>query len=147
MMTDPVAAMTNRIWSLLYAAWAVALAASLGALFIGEVMGQTPCLLCWYQRIFMFPLALILAVAAFRADRQVWRYALPLSLIGAAVAGFHSLLYFGLVPERIEPCGVRLSCASADMTIFGSLPLPLLSLLAFAAISGLLIPLAKKGEP
>ncbi len=46
-------------WLWLMAAWGVALAATLGALFIGEVMGMTPCLLCWYQRIFMFPLALI----------------------------------------------------------------------------------------
>ena len=57
-------------WLWLMAAWGVALAATLGALFIGEVMGMTPCLLCWYQRIFMFPLALILGMAAFAEDRR-----------------------------------------------------------------------------
>ncbi|WP_288254060.1 disulfide bond formation protein B [uncultured Hydrogenophaga sp.] len=57
-------------WAWLFAAWGVALAATLGALFIGEIMGMTPCLLCWYQRIFMFPLAIVLGIAAFANDLE-----------------------------------------------------------------------------
>jgi len=60
-------------------------------------------------------------------------------LTGLLVAGFHSALYAGLIPEGIEPCGAGPSCASADMTIFGGLPLPFLSLAAFAAILALLV--------
>jgi disulfide bond formation protein DsbB len=123
----------------LYAAWVVALVATLGALFVGEVMGQTPCVLCWYQRIAMFPLAVVLGIAAFRGDRGVRVYALPLAIAGLAVAAFHALLYAGIVSEAIEPCRAGPSCASADMTIFGGLPLPYLSVSAFAAITFLLV--------
>ncbi len=126
-------------WSLVFSAWLVALAASLGALFIGEVMGQLPCNLCWYQRAFMFPLVIILAVASFNGDSGGWRYGLPLTAIGALIAGFHSLTYAGLLPTAIQPCGEGPSCSSADMTIFGGLPLPYLSLVAFLGIAALLI--------
>lgn len=132
--------------SFLVAAWIVALVATLGALFVGEVMGQTPCHLCWYQRIAMFPLGLVLGVAAWRGDVGAWRYALPLAVAGLGVAGFHGLVYAGLVPEGIEPCSrTGPSCSDAAMTILGGLPLPYLSLAAFAAIT-LLIALARQGH-
>lgn len=126
-------------WGFLLAAWLVSLTATLGALFIGEVMGQTPCLLCWYQRAFMFPLSVILAIACFNADRNVRLYALPLSLIGLALSGYHMLLYVGIIPEALQPCGKGPSCTSADMTVFGLLPIPLLSFAAFLAVSILLV--------
>lgn len=122
-------------WICLFLAWAVALVATLGALFIGEVMGQTPCIICWYQRVFMFPLAVILGVAAFRNDPAVWRYALPLSGVGTVIALYHFLLYSGLVTEALQPCGKGPSCTSADMTVFGQVPLPILSLGSFLGIA------------
>lgn len=126
-------------WSLVFSAWLIALTASLGALFIGEVMGQLPCNLCWYQRVFIFPLVIILAVGCFNDDPGAWHYGLPLTVIGALIAGFHSLSYAGVLPTQIQPCGLGPSCSSADMTIFGALPLPFLSLLAFSGIAILLI--------
>jgi len=138
-MTDTVRPVAVTVWLILFVAWFVALAATLGALFIGEVMGQMPCLLCWYQRIAMFPLALILGIGCLREDVGVRHYALPLALAGGAVALWHSLLYLGVIPKAIEPCGQGPSCASADMTILGVLPLPMLSLGAFAAIALLLV--------
>ncbi|KPH78359.1 MULTISPECIES: disulfide bond formation protein B [Bosea] len=126
-------------WLYLFIAWIVAVAASLSALFIGEVVGQAPCSLCWHQRAFMFPLAILLAVASYRGDAGAWRYGLPLAVIGMAIAGFHSLLYAGFIPEGIQPCSQGPSCASADMTILGMLPLPYLSLAAFLAIAVALI--------
>lgn len=134
-------------WAPLFAAWLVALLASLAVLFVGEVMGQTPCNLCWFQRAFMFPLAIVLGVAALCTDTAIWRYGLPLAVGGLLVAGFHSLLYLGVIPERITPCtegGV--SCTSADMTILGGLPLPLLALAAFGAIAVLLF-IARSRNP
>ena len=128
----------RNTWGLLFAAWIVALFATLGALFIGEVMGQRPCLLCWFQRAFMFPLAVILAVAAYVADAGVWRYALPVAVIGWLLALYHGLLYGGVIPEAIEPCGAGPSCSGSDMTIVGAVPIPLLSLAAFTAIAALL---------
>lgn len=122
-------------WAFLFLAFAVALASSLAVLFVGEVMGQVPCNLCWFQRAFMFPLAIILAVAAFRSDAAVWVYAMPIAACGWLVAGFHTLLYAGIIPEAIQPCTASgPSCSSADMTILAGLPLPVLSLLAFTAI-------------
>jgi disulfide bond formation protein DsbB len=123
----------------LFLAWLVALASTLGTLFVGEVLGQTPCLLCWYQRIAMFPLALILGIACLRGDASIARYALALAAAGLLLAGWHVAVYAGLLPTEIEPCGAGPSCRSADMTILGGLPLPYLSLGAFAAIGALLL--------
>lgn len=125
-------------WWLLFGAWLVALAATLGALFIGEVMGQSPCNLCWYQRIFMFPLSLILLVACLKNDVGVWRYAYALVVIGFGFALYHSLHYVGIIPEPIVQCGMGPSCSGAGMSLFGWLPIPFLSLIAFTAIGVLL---------
>ncbi|ODT64906.1 MAG: disulfide bond formation protein [Pelagibacterium sp. SCN 63-23] len=136
--------MRDRKATLMLLAWAVAMAATLGALFIGEVMGQMPCTLCWYQRIAMFPLALILGVAAYRHDADAWRYALPLAVAGLALAGYHSLQYSGLLPAPIIPCQASgPSCSGEGMLILG-VPIPYLSTLAFAIITALLLPLSRK---
>lgn len=125
----------NSSWPMLFAAFTVAVVSSLAVLFVGEVMGQVPCNLCWFQRAFMFPLAIVLAIAAFRSDAAVWVYAVPLAAAGWLIAGFHTLLYAGIIPETIQPCTASgPSCSGADMTILGGLPLPALSLLAFTAI-------------
>jgi len=126
----------------LLAAWVLALFASFAVLFIGEVMGQQPCVLCWYQRIAMFPLALVLGIAAWSGDLSAWRYGMPIAVAGLLVAAFHSLLFYGIVPESIEPCGAGPSCTDAQMTIFG-LPLPILSFAAFAGIATLLYEVRK----
>ncbi len=142
--------MTNRIanselkssdpgWALLFAAWLLSLVATLGALFIGEIMGQEPCALCWYQRIFMFPLPIVLGIALLRNDIRVWIYALPLSGLGALIAAYHMLEYAGVIPPGMTPCtATGPSCSGASMTLWGWMPIPLLSLAAFAAISGAL---------
>jgi len=123
----------------LFLAWLIAVAATFAALFIGEIMDQVPCNLCWFQRVFMFPLAISLGIAAFRLDPAIKFYALPLAGLGMAVAGFHTLLYFGLIEEAIIPCARNgPSCSGDAMTILGGLPLPLISLLCFTAIAGLL---------
>lgn len=93
----------ERGWLWLFAAWLLALTASLVVLFVGEVMGQKPCNLCWFRRAFMFPLAIALGVGYLRADPDVARYELPLALGRLAIAGFHSLLYAGLIPAPIQP--------------------------------------------
>lgn len=126
-------------WLLLFAASSIALGSTLGVLFIGEIMGQEPCVLCWFQRAFMFPLAVILAVACYRSDAGVWCYALPVATLGGLIAAFHTLQYFGLIPQAIEPCGSGPSCTGADMTILGAIPIPALSLVAFTAIAILLL--------
>jgi len=119
----------------LLVAFAIALAATLGALFIGEIIGQMPCTLCWYQRIAMFPLVPVFGVALWRADPQGALYAWPLTLAGLLLAAWHAGLYAGIVPRAIMPCSADgPSCTDSAQVILG-LPIPYLSLAAFAAIT------------
>lgn len=130
--------------TLLYCAWMIAFVSSVAVLFIGEIMGQTPCNLCWFQRSFMFPLAVILGVAIWNADLAVWKYAAPLAGLGAIIALYHTLLYLGAIPKPIVPCEqTGPSCTDVSMTIFG-LPIPALALVAFGAILLLLIETRRK---
>lgn len=126
-------------WWLVYAAWVVAASATLGALFFGEVMQLPPCLLCWYQRIFMFPLALLLPLGLASYDRKIIRYALPLAVIGWGIAVFHQLLVDGWVPRDFEPCARGVPCSKTVIELFGFLTIPWLSIAAFSAIIGLLL--------
>ena len=134
-----MSAREDRAWLLVFAAWLIASAATLGALFFSEVMELPPCLLCWYQRIFMFPLVLLLPVGLFPFDPKVRRYALPLALAGLAVAVYHQLLVMGVIPERASPCTRGVPCAEVQIEWLGFITIPLLALGAFAAIVVLLL--------
>ena len=128
-------------------AWLVAHAATLVALYLGEWLGRTPCTLCWYQRIAMFPLALMLGIACLHNDYRVGRYALPLALAGAVVALYHTLLYTDLVTAPIVPCSQSgPSCTDRANQAVAGVPLPMLSLGSFAAIAALLV-LAYRARP
>lgn len=106
----------DRVWDrvgevALPLAAVVAFTATLGSLYYSEVQNLIPCTLCWYQRIAMYPLPLILAIAAWRHDRGVWHYVFPIALIGAAIAGYHYQLEW--FPEQgsgacslVTPCNV-----------------------------------------
>ena len=115
-------------------AWITALVASLSVLFIGEVLGQTPCVLCWFQRAFMFPLAIVLGFGLWWQDRSIGRYGIILALGGAAFALWHMGLYVGVVPERIQPCtATGPSCTDDNQLVFG-IPIPLMALTSFTLI-------------
>jgi len=126
-------------WTLIFSAWLIAGVSTLGALFFGEVMHLPTCVLCWYQRIFMFPLALILPIGLFPFDRNVLRYALPLAGIGFLIAAFHMLLIAGVIPESVKPCAQGVPCSETVIEWFGFVTIPLLSVMAFSAILVLLI--------
>lgn len=132
-------------WAPLFLAWLAAAAATLAALFIGEVMGYPPCPLCWYQRIAMFPLVLILAAGLFPLDPRCVRYALPLAVAGWLVALYHLALVAGLVPESAVPCRQGVSCRD-QVVLFGYLNLPLLSALTFSFIIAMLVLAHRKGS-
>jgi len=139
--TEPFARMRNdtTAWPLIFGAWLVASISTLGALFFGEVMQLPPCVLCWYQRICMFPLVLILPVGLFPLDRKIVRYALPLAAIGWLFAVFHLLLIAGVIPENIKPCTQGVPCSEKVIEWFGFVTIPLLSVVAFSTIIALLI--------
>ena len=126
-------------WLLLLAAWLLVTTATLGSLFFSEVMELPPCSLCWYQRVFLFPLALVLFMGLFPFDPKVVRYALPLSAAGTLVALYHTLLQAGIIPESAAPCTQGVSCADVDLLVFGFASIPMLSLFAFGAVTALLI--------
>ncbi len=134
MSATPQSLSPAQAWNLLFLAWLVATASTLGALFLGEVMGYTPCVLCWYQRICMFPLTLVLAAGLFPFDPRVVRYALPLALAGLALALWHWGVASGLIPETATPCSQGVPCSQELIVWFGFLTLPMLSALAFAGI-------------
>jgi disulfide bond formation protein DsbB len=129
----------NRDWLLIFSAWLIAAVSTLGSLFFSEVMELTPCVLCWYQRIFLFPLAIILLIGLFPLDKNVVKYALPLAIIGLLFTVYHCLLFFGVIPENLQPCSQGVSCTDDNMELFGFLPIPLLALIAFLMIIILLL--------
>lgn len=124
----------NSAVILLYSAWLIALLGTVGSLFYSEVMHYQPCALCWYQRIALYPLVIIIGIGIAAGDRRVSRYALPLSLIGLAVAFYHNLLYYGFIPESITPCSEGTPCNAVQLEMFGFVTIPLMALGAFLAI-------------
>ena len=124
---------------MVFVAWLIASASTLGALFFGEVMKLPPCSLCWYQRIFMFPMMLILPFGLFPFDRNVVRSLLPLAGFGALLAAVHLLLVEGIIQEGIAPCQQGVPCSETVIEWFGFVTIPLLSFMAFATIVVLLL--------
>lgn len=133
-------------WLKLFGLWFVSVAATTGSLFFSEVMMLPPCLLCWYQRIAMYPLVLLFGLALFPLDLKVIRYALPLALIGWGIAVYHNLLYYKLIPEHMAPCTQGISCTTVQLEWLGFITIPLLSLVAFTIILSGLIHLRKSYE-
>lgn len=126
-------------WTLLFVAWVVAASATLGSLFFSEVMKVPVCVLCWYQRIAMYPLVLILAVGLFPYEPKVVRYAGPLAGVGWLTAMFHVLLVAGIIPEGVEPCVQGIPCSETYISLLGFLSIPVMSLLTFTFIGVLLL--------
>lgn len=124
----------DSAWALVFTAWLIATMSTLGALFLSEVMGVAPCVLCWYQRIFMFPLVFVLATGLFPFDPKVVCYALPLAVTGWLIAMFHLLLTKGYIPESATPCTQGIPCSQVEIEWFGFLTIQLLSVLSFSAI-------------
>ena len=130
----------------LYGAWLVAITATAGSLYFSEVRLFVPCSLCWYQRILMYPLVVILGIASYRQDQGIVRYALPLSILGGVVSLFHYLEQ--KVPGFSAPslCRVGVPCTQEYINWLGFITIPFLALIAFTLITTLLIGLARSRE-
>lgn len=120
---------------LAYVAWVISLLATVGSLFFSEVMGLPPCALCWYQRIAIYPLVLIIGTGIIRRDGRMRSYALPLCLAGLAVAAYHNLLYYGIIPETLAPCTQGVSCTERQLEWLGFVTIPLMGLAAFVGVA------------
>ena len=135
---------SNSDWTIIFICWIVASVSTLGSLFFSEIMELAPCALCWYQRVFMFPLVIILLVGLFPFDKSIIKYALPLAIAGWGFAFYHYLLYSGFIPESIQPCSQGVSCSETYLDLFGFLIIPMLSLISFSIIIGLLLILRRR---
>lgn len=124
---------------LLYLAWLMAIVATLGSLYFSEVRMFVPCVLCWYQRILMYPLVLILGVTTYRQDGRAFAYSLPLSILGMVVASYHVL------EQKVEGfgsaalCQSGVPCATQYINWLGFISIPVLALTAFTGITVLLL--------
>lgn len=120
--------------NILYIAFTQALVATLGSLYFSEILHFPPCVLCWYQRICLYPLVFILGAGILRKDKGAHWYVLPLSIIGAIFALYHSLLYYHILPNSLAPCTSGVSCTTKFLEWFGFITIPLMSLATFVII-------------
>lgn len=136
---------TSMNWTLLFLCWLLVSVSATVSIFFSSVLEYQPCVLCWYQRIFLFPLIFIFAAGLFPAfDKSVIKYALPLTIAGGLTALYHTLLYAGLIPENIQPCSQGVSCTEKYFELFGFVSIPMLSFFAFSTLVALLIILKRR---
>lgn len=117
-----------------YISWGIALLAMIISLIFSEFLKFPPCTLCWYQRVFMYPLVFILPIGIFLEDSKISYYSLVLSGFGGAIALYHSLIYHGFIQEALKVCSANLSCKTKQFELFEVLSIPVMSLLSFVAI-------------
>lgn len=122
----------------LWFAWVIATVTMLGSLYLSEIADYPPCKLCWFQRICMYPLTVLLLVAAITKDRRVHRYVLPLAGIGSVISIYHYQLE--RFPEQSTlSCQVDVPCTTVWIWKFHYISIPLMALSAFAAIITLVL--------
>ncbi|MED1792449.1 disulfide oxidoreductase [Brevibacillus nitrificans] len=130
----------------MFASWGISLIATAGSLFFSEVMKYIPCNLCWYQRILMYPLVILLGVASARKDYSMSLYALILSVIGGLISLYHYLIQkVPALHELGNACGI-VPCNTDYINWFGFITIPFLALIAFTLISVLQFIVLKSGK-
>jgi len=125
-------------WLLVFAACLVALGATLGSLFFSEVMAIPVCKLCWYQRVALYPLVVILAFGLFPFERRSLRTAIVFVAAGWLIGLFQLLVIAGVIPENMQPCVQGIPCSDTHIALFGFVNIPMLSFLTFSLIGALL---------
>lgn len=120
-------------------AWIVALLGLVGSLYFSEVQHLAPCVLCWYQRIAMYPLVIIFGLLIWEPIKRFRAFSLPFSLVGLAIAIYQNLLYYKIIPEAIAPCTVGVSCTQKTIEWFGFVTIPMLSAIGFLVITVLVL--------
>jgi disulfide bond formation protein DsbB len=119
----------------LHMSWVVAVVATLGSLYFSEILNYLPCKLCWYQRILMYPLVIILGIAAVRKDAKQVMYVLPLSVWGMGISLYHYLMQkTSWFKEAATACG-PVPCDVDYINWLGFVTIPLLALIAFTLIT------------
>lgn len=119
----------------MFVSWAIALAATIGSLYFSEVLGAIPCTYCWYQRILMYPLVIILGMAAVRKDFRQTIYVIPLVVLGMGMSLFH---YLKQKTDWFQAAGSNtcsiVPCTKEYINWLGFVTIPLLAFIAFVMI-------------
>ncbi len=129
----------------LWAAWAVAAVTTMGSLYYSQVAHYVPCELCWYQRICMYPLAIVLLVAAVARDHRAWRYVVGPAAIGVVIAAYHTQLQ--AYPEQRTFCSTLNPCTTRYVWEFGFVSLPFMALAAFTFIIVMMLVARSQDRP
>lgn len=130
----------------LYIAWIIALLAVIGSLYFSEIKGFAPCALCWFQRIAIYPLVVLIPVGIIKKDPRIADYVLSLTIVGTLISIYQNLLYYKILPESISPCSAGVSCTTKYVEYFGFLTIPLLSLITLITITVLMIMYKKQNH-
>ncbi len=125
-------------------AWIFSLIGFVVSLYFGEILQIEPCRLCWYQRIFLIPLVLILGIAAYKDDLKIIPYAFPLAIGGAFFAIYQTLGHWFPVLLNSSVCGRGQECGVPIFILFGFISFPLFSAIGFILIIVLLFLCRKK---
>jgi len=128
----------------IFLAFLISLIATLGSLFFSQIMNFIPCSLCWYQRIFMYPLVFLFLINLLFPDDKIVKYTFPLVLIGWSISIYHNLLMYKIIPEDLSPCVQGVPCSTVYINWLGFITIPLLSFFAYTIILILLIILKKE---
>lgn len=121
----------------LWMGWLVAAVATAGSLYYSIGADYVPCELCWYQRICIYPFAVILLVAAWRNDTATWRHGLPITAIGIVISAYHTQLQ--AFPEQQTFCSAITPCNARYVWEWGFVSLPLMALAAQLFIAAVLL--------
>ncbi|NQY50731.1 MAG: disulfide bond formation protein B [Colwellia sp.] len=140
---EAIVVKSSHSWNLLFFAWVLATSGTLISLFFSEIVQLPVCVLCWYQRIALYPLVIMLPLALFPFDIKVIRYVSPLVILGWLVAFFHVLVVAGVIPEAAQPCVQGVPCSEVQFSILGFINIPVMALFTFSLI-GFLLYLSKK---
>jgi disulfide bond formation protein DsbB len=123
----------------LYLALIQAIVAFLGSMYFSNVMMLPPCVLCWYQRIAMFPLFLALIIGILRKNKDTWLFVITPAFIGWTISIYHILLYYKIIPDNLAPCSTGVSCTTRYIEWFGFITIPFLAFTAFSVIITLML--------
>ena len=136
----------SKSLTFIFFAFLISLVATFGSLFFSEIMNFIPCSLCWYQRIFMYPLVFLFSINLLLPDDKIFKYAFPLAFIGWLISIYHNLLMFKIIPEKLSPCIQGVPCSVDYINWLGFITIPLLSFFAYTSILVLLIYLKKENK-
>lgn len=124
----------------------IAMVSMAGSLFFSEVMSLPPCVLCWYQRIAMYPIVALAILGIVRSDKNMAVNVLALSIPGLIISIYHNLLYWKILPESAAPCTLGISCTTKFFEWFGFITIPFMALSAFTIITVLAFISLKKNK-